>query len=503
MTRAAVRSYQSLLVGTVVLAGLYLTSRHSYLLFHSIAETFSVVVAASIFVIAWNARHLYDNTYLLLIGIASFFLAGLGLLHMFAYKGVGLFAGYDANLPTQLWIATRGMEAITFLIAPVVVGKRLRADLTFALYALITALVLASIFVWPIFPTCYVDRPGGGLTPFKIMGEYLICLALFICLVLLRLRQGDFDPQVLRLLAGSLALAIAAELAFTQYVSVYGPANLVGHLLKIISLYFLYRAIVLTALVRPLDLLFRDLKRHAQQLRASQQMQEQMTQFLVHDLRSSLTGVQTGVTMLRDGARAHLDETERGLLDGAIAASSWLLTLTNALLDTWHLESGEMRLRLAGQAPGELVAAAWEQVSLWARLGRVRLQTEVEPLAPSVLVDRDLTIRVLVNLLSNAIGYSPAGSAVTVRVASHGHNQVAFSVTDQGPGIPPEWREKVFDRFASVEARQAGIASTGLGLSFCRLAVEAQGGRVSLTSELGKGSTATLVLPAAPPAGSV
>jgi hypothetical protein len=90
---------------------LYLSSRYSYLLFHSIAEIFSIVVAFGIFTLAWNSRRFLDNNALLFIGIAYLFVGLVNVLHMLAYKGMGVFPGYDANLPTQLWVAGQYVQS--------------------------------------------------------------------------------------------------------------------------------------------------------------------------------------------------------------------------------------------------------------------------------------------------------------------------------------------------------------------------------------------------------
>jgi hypothetical protein len=107
-----------ILAGALVLLGLYLTSLYNYLLFHSLAEVFAIVVACGVFMVAWNSRRFLDNNYLLFIGIAYLFVAGLDLLHTLAYKGMGVFPDYDANLPTQLWIASRYIQSFSLLIAP-------------------------------------------------------------------------------------------------------------------------------------------------------------------------------------------------------------------------------------------------------------------------------------------------------------------------------------------------------------------------------------------------
>jgi len=255
-------------VWVLVLSGLYLTSLYSYLLFHSLSEIFSIVVACGIFMIAWNSRQFLDNNYLLFIGIAYLFVGGLDLLHTLAYKGMGVFQAHGANLPTQLWIAARYIESFSLLIAPLVLGRKLRSSFVLMGYFLVVVMLLSSIFHWRIFPDCFVE--GVGLTPFKKWSEYIICLILICSIALLVRKQEEFDKVVLKLLVASIFLTIAAELAFTFYISVYGISNLFGHFCKIISFYLIYKAIIETGLTKPYDLLFRDLKQSEEALRGKE-----------------------------------------------------------------------------------------------------------------------------------------------------------------------------------------------------------------------------------------
>ena len=262
------RSKVTFLFGFSILFGLYLTSLYSYLLFHSLAEIFSIIIACGIFMIAWNSRRFLDNQYLLFIGIAYLFVGGLDLVHTLAYKGMGVFSGYDANLPTQLWIAARYLQSISLLLAPLWIGRKLKINPMLLAYGVVVALLLLAIFPWQIFPDCFME--GRGLTPFKKISEYIISLILMTAIVLLIQRRKEFDPIVFRLLSGAILTTIAAEVAFTFYVSVYGLPNLVGHLFKVVSFYLIYKALIETGLVRPYDLLFRNLKKSEEALRFSE-----------------------------------------------------------------------------------------------------------------------------------------------------------------------------------------------------------------------------------------
>ena len=207
-----------ILAWAVVLFGLYVTSLYSYLLFHSIVETFSVAVACGIFMVAWNARTLIDNNYLLFIGIAYLFVGGLELAHTLAYRGMGVFHDTDANVPTQLWIAARYTQSLSLLVAPWFLRRNLKAGSVFVGYFLLMGLLFLSIFAWDIFPDCFID--GVGLTPFKKASEYIICLTLLGAAFLLVRNRREFDPRVLQWLVLSILLTIGAELAFTLYASV-------------------------------------------------------------------------------------------------------------------------------------------------------------------------------------------------------------------------------------------------------------------------------------------
>jgi diguanylate cyclase (GGDEF)-like protein len=242
----------------MVLIGLYLISLYSYLLFHSVAEIFSIVIGCCIFILTWNSRHRLDNGYLLLLGIAFLFVSVVDILHTLAYKGMGVFPGYDANLPTQLWIVARYIQGISLLVAPAFLRRTLNVNLVFGVYTVATIIVLVAIFA-DAFPVCYVE--GFGLTQFKIISEYIIAIILLGALVLLFYHRADFDKKVLQWLIASLVLTVIAELAFTFYVSVYGLGNLIGHFLKFIAFFLIYIAVVEMGIEKPQRLLFINLQR--------------------------------------------------------------------------------------------------------------------------------------------------------------------------------------------------------------------------------------------------
>jgi signal transduction histidine kinase len=258
----------AVVLGVLLLLLLYLLSRTSYLLFHGLAELFSICVAFATFAVAWNCRKLLRDNYLVLVGIAYLAVAAVDTLHTLAYPGMGVFVGGPANRSTQLWIAARALEAGSLLLGALLIGHRIRPMLTVAAYILVSYLLVSAVFVWRVFPTCYVEvEAGRPLTTFKVTAEYVICVVLAVTGVVLWTRRRRLDRAVLWLLVGSVAFTIASELAFTLYRTPTDTMNALGHFLKIASFYLVYRAIIQTGLVKPYALLFRDLAQSEESLR--------------------------------------------------------------------------------------------------------------------------------------------------------------------------------------------------------------------------------------------
>jgi signal transduction histidine kinase len=229
---------------------------------------------------------------------------------------------------------------------------------------------------------------------------------------------------------------------------------------------------------------------------AASERREELMQFIVHDLRAPLANVMTGLQTLQDITGETMDDVQRNLVQSSLVSCSRMLVLINSLLDLAKLESNQMVAGIEESSVERMVKASLEQVSAWARRDHVTLLSSLDSGVSTVFADPVMTMRVLVNLLSNAIKFSPPESTVMIRVSTNGDGAVAFSVTDQGPGIPREWADRVFDKFIQVEARRAGkTVGSGLGLAFCRKAVEAQGGRIWLDSEVGEGTTVVFTLP--------
>ncbi len=245
-----------------IFTALYIVSTHNYVLFHTLAELFSIVIACCLFIIVYNSRGISSNNYLLFIGISYLFVAFVDMLHTMAYKGVNIFKGYDENnLAPQLWLVARYMEAAALLLAPLFLRvKMFHQGIVVLAYKVIIVFSLLSIFYWHNFPMAF--ETGKGLTPFKIYSEYVIITMLIVAAIALYQHRSYFPARVVKLLILSIAATIATELCFTQYVHLYGTSNFVGHIFKILAFYFMYAAIVETNLRNPLEMLFMELQKN-------------------------------------------------------------------------------------------------------------------------------------------------------------------------------------------------------------------------------------------------
>lgn len=292
------KNYLSFVFGIATFAGLYFIDKYNYLLFHSLVELFSIVVAFGIFIVAWNSKKFLDNNYLLFVGIAYLFMALIDLLHTFAYSGMSVFIGFaGSNLATQLWISARYIQAISMLLALFFITRKLNYILQSICYLIITTFILLIIFYWKLFPVSYIE--GSGLTTFKITSEYVITFMLLAAIVLLYLYRKEFNKTVFTLIIVSIVLTILSELSFTLYSDIYGLFNQLGHFFKLLSFLMVYKAIIETGFSQPFGLLFFKLKQSEKELKLNEEK--------YHSLYSSMSEGSTLVEIIYDESKKPLD----------------------------------------------------------------------------------------------------------------------------------------------------------------------------------------------------
>jgi signal transduction histidine kinase len=212
------------------------------------------------------------------------------------------------------------------------------------------------------------------------------------------------------------------------------------------------------------------------------------TGYIVHALRAPNANAISGLMTIQQSG-ANLGPDEKEMVDLALVSSQRAVTLVNSLLDISKLESGKFDITEETVDLNGFLDDCFNQVELWANANHITLTKNL--LATEATFDPRLTARVIVNLLSNALKFSPENTAVNVR-AQIIHHTLRVGIEDQGPGIPHDLIKEVFQPFNQVKGTQSG---TGLGLAFCRLAVHAQHGHIWVDPDVEKGTTVWFSIP--------
>lgn len=474
----------ALAVGVV----LYLLSLYSYLLFHSVAEIFSVVIAGSIFIIGWNSRKYIQNNYLLFICAPYLFIAVLDTLHTLSYTGMHIFLDYD-YYANQIWIAARYMESITLLLAFFALRKkeRINAGKILWVYLGVTSVMILSIFVWKIFPICFVK--GSGLTPFKVYSEYVICLILTSSLFLLYKARNKFSEQVYKYLFISIMATIATELAFTFYISNYGISNLVGHYLKIISFYYVYKSIVQTGLETPQYLIFKELNDTREDLALASGTKDKLISVLAHDLRGPIGSLYSLFEDIHNTEDYKDPETCRMVVEMSLTSMGAVNEMLENTLNWARLQRNVIRPKVVVSPVADVVEEAVSPLRLMASKKEIRIAVNISENEKARL-DSEMAKTVIRNIVNNAIKFCHNRCSVTI-TAEKEPGSTVITIADDGPGIDAGIADRIFsiDRSDIAHIPNAG---TGLGLGICRDFMTLLGGTISVRSTVGKGTHISL-----------
>jgi signal transduction histidine kinase len=227
------------------------------------------------------------------------------------------------------------------------------------------------------------------------------------------------------------------------------------------------------------------------EIKAVQDLRDGLVHMIVHDLRSPLTSVMGYLDLLRTSGNASADDRAQ-FIDIAYSGAAQMAEMISSLLDINRLEAGEMPVDRQSVDLCDVTRDALQSLG-GLTIGRIVAQTAPDG---SVMSNCDPTLirRVIGNLLGNALKFTPESGSITVAGAER---RPRVDVADTGPGIPADFISRVFDKFSQAgEGRARKRYSTGLGLAFCKLAVEAHGGSIGVSSEVGVGSRFWFQLPA-------
>lgn len=361
-------------------------------------------------------------------------------------------------------------------------------DFPFGIFAFTVTVVLLSI----------------GLYLFLLPLAYIIGTALY-----------NANPQV-----GAISLVQVTSQSYVPITGVIEPGTLaitfliavLGLFLTLVSLHILNGIAFLWGQFARLMLGMSDSSRHLAEARAvaaheraraeqADQTRRELIVSVSHELRTPISSIRGHTESLLTPEGQRLPEEERQKYLGIVARESERLgALVDDLLALARADSGELKLAIRPVSVEEVITEAHESLApLAARERQVTLVRNVAPGLPPVMADRDRLVQVLLNLMRNAITYTPEGGIVSIAATQVDPSHVVLSVSDTGSGIAPADLPHVFDRFYRTDAsRSRATGGFGLGLSIVRDLVEAMGGTVSVSSTLGEGSQFWVTLRALP-----
>ena len=237
----------------------------------------------------------------------------------------------------------------------------------------------------------------------------------------------------------------------------------------------------------------RELQENCTRLHELETLHDNLTHMIIHDLRAPLSIAIGYLDLLKQTAASKLDRNEIGHLDTTFTNIWRLNDMIGSLLDINRLETNNMPLNRCACDMAVLAKSVVDSFESLAGKRSASFESPSKPMLASC--DEEVTRRVIGNLLQNALKFTPKDGSIHIAM-SRKDAMVRLKMSDNGPGIPAEYHGKIFEKFGQV-AKTVRQYSTGLGLTFCKLAVEAQGGQIGVESEVGKGSTFWFTLPAA------
>jgi len=230
-----------------------------------------------------------------------------------------------------------------------------------------------------------------------------------------------------------------------------------------------------------------------------EKVRDDLMKMIVHDLKTPLTSVLATMEMLLDGDFGKMEQDQRKAVGDAESKAEDLLALINDVLEVSRIEEAELTLDLQPIAPAALLTEIEHEWEVRFQQEGAKATVEVADDAPVFEADKELLKRVLNNLVQNAVTHSAQAVKIDFKARKDGDG-VLFTVADNGPGIPPQYHEVIFRKFERVKTQGVPrTRSSGLGLAFCKLVVDAHGGRIWVQSAEGQGSSFHFTLPLKPP----
>ncbi len=233
----------------------------------------------------------------------------------------------------------------------------------------------------------------------------------------------------------------------------------------------------------------------ADELKKLETMKEDLTRMIIHDLKSPLSGIMGSLDYLNSGYATELTPDQKNIIELAKKSCENMVSMVQNLLDIAKMEAGKLELKKERVNITDLLRSRHEEFIIQALNEKKELSITLDENLPEVEVEKNIIERVVNNLINNAIKHTSSGGKIQL-AASGGKKFLKISVSDDGPGIPEEFKKKIFEKFVQIERNKSKLRTgAGLGLNFCKMAIEAHGGNIWVESEAESGSSFIFTLP--------
>lgn len=505
--KIALAAFVTFFLIIIVTPGRYLQVQQGleeYLPMHSFMEVFSIIVSAMTFAMGWENRNTEKNRSSIIVATTFLAVAFIDIAHLLSFPGMPVFiTPSSANKSIFFWLSARTTIALSmlYLVSSNSISTLAKRE---KIVLLLSAIVFCFIIYWIAFfhlesiPEMFIE--GKGLTPFKIYVETVIVAILFLAIVILYKRASELSAHLdINNILMAMSIMVMSEtffMIFTTHADIY---NLLGHVFKVCSYYYFYRALFKESILKPYAQL--DQKNYELQMAkiAADNANQAKTQFLAnisHELRTPMNAI-IGLTELIEQSKDANEQNE--LIPLLKQSNEKLLNLINNVLTLTRLNTGLVEVN---QNEFDLHAEIKRMIyilSFSADKKKLKLKFTISPDVPLIIQsDLNKLNQIILNLLENAIKFSESGT-ISLEVSNQliDRNKIIllFQIKDQGIGISAEKIPLLFQNFTQIDSSNTReYGGSGLGLVISKRLVESLNGEIWVTSQHNQGSTFSFTL---------
>jgi len=478
-------------------------SPETYLVFHSIAEGISIIIAFMCFGITFHSYKLTRDSRNMILGVTFLAVGLIDIMHVLSYYGMPAFITENTvNKATQLWVAGRLVAGIGFIAA--MSGNRYFKKFTMP-YLMVAAALLVSLAVFAgvvLFPDRFPPMfvAGKGLTPLKIYLEYLVAIAMLAAGVMAYSEYRKTLDEHLPYFAAAMFILMFSELFFTLYADPYDIYNFMGHIYKTLGYFFVYRMLFITSIEIPYSELSNakevitsyasdlegvvkirteELEQRNLELEHLNKLKTDFLAMCSHDIKTPIQSALLHIELLLEEADGPLNPVQARDLSIIRKNQKEIMELITNLLDLARQEQAGLALEEADVRLAEIINDCVSIHKSFANKMSIEFKLDMDGCRPDLVcrVDAPKLKQALNNLLSNAVKFTPKVGRIELTVVTDEEGGLIFKVFNTGDTIPESELGAIFDRYSRVNdpSRTQG---TGLGLNIAKIMVELHGGRI-------------------------